>query len=97
MITTNQVCSYFAIPTRLPQELNEVQADISLEVSAALETPPEDITRRFLESQPYTATALAQIASWLEQSGDSDGAAMVERFAYLFSRHEATTIICPPT
>jgi hypothetical protein len=76
----------------LSQDEREAFEDIQAEVNAALYTTPEDQTSRFLESQPYTATAFAQIASWLTQANDHDGAELVERFARDFARYEATVI-----
>lgn len=69
-----------------------VEDTINSEVTAALATPLETLTDRFVSNQPYTATAFAQIAVWLRDNDDPKGAALVEQFARQFAKHEATTL-----
>lgn len=76
----------------LTAEERDAHELIQAAVNAALSTPVEPPTETYVSNQPYTATALAQISVWLRDNGDEVGAAMLERFAREFARHEATTI-----
>lgn len=67
-------------------------AEVLAEVEAALTTPLETATDRYVAAQPYTACALAQIAVWLREHDDATGANLIAQFAREFAAYEASTL-----
>lgn len=87
-----------AINSSLTSDQQACHSEIEQAVNAALLNPSEgDIraTERAISAtgQQYTASVLAALAAWTRfDCEDEIGAAMLERFAREFARHEATVV-----
>lgn len=51
-----------------------------------------EATEKFMNKFSYTAQMLTAVSIWLDNNGDSIGAAKMLEFAGEFARHEAETV-----